>query len=165
MRFKLFTNSIPCADAAEAELNGFLASHRIVNVTHHVVPRQEGACLLFVVEYLEGEPRSGRKPSGSERIDYREKLSDADFEVFRRLREFRKALAEAEGVPVYAVFTNAQLAEIAEKRVTTKTVLSEVQGVGAARVEKYGERLLALCTGLMAEDKTEQDDAASGEPV
>ncbi len=165
MHFKLFTYSVPCGESAEAELNGFLSSHRIVNVSHHVVPRPDGACLLFVVEYLDGGGGGGRKPSAAERIDYREKLSEADFEVFRRLREVRKTLAEAEGVPVYTVLTNAQLAEIAERRIATKAGLAEIEGVGAARVEKYGDRLAAACAEIMAADGTGKNDAADGQSL
>ena len=37
-------------------------------------------------------------------------LKPEEFEVFSRLREWRKAAAEKEGVPVYTVLTNEQLA-------------------------------------------------------
>jgi superfamily II DNA helicase RecQ len=70
-------------------------------------------------------------------------LSAADFGIFSALRELRKSLAEAEGVPVYAVFTNEQLAKFAQNRPATKVALEKVEGVGVAKVEKYGERVLA----------------------
>jgi hypothetical protein len=41
-------------------------------------------------------------------VDYREVLKPEEFEVFSRLREWRKAVAEKEGIPVYAVLTNGQ---------------------------------------------------------
>jgi superfamily II DNA helicase RecQ len=149
MRYRLFACSIPPDPGVEADLNGFLASHRILNVTHHVVCKPDIACLLFVVAYLEGEAGSGKGRGEADRVDYREKLSEADFEVFRRLRELRKQMADEEKVPVYNVFTNAQLAQIAERRVQTRAALEGVEGVGQARLEKYGERLLALCNELM----------------
>lgn len=43
-------------------------------------------------------------------IDYKAVLSPEDFEIYAALRELRKSVAEAEGVPAYVVFTNAQLA-------------------------------------------------------
>ncbi len=72
-----------------------------------------------------------------------------EFEVFSRLRDWRKAVAEKEGVPVYVVLTNEQLAQMVQKKVNTKTGLKEIEGVGDPRVEKYGESLLALLAGPM----------------
>ncbi|MDP6507252.1 MAG: HRDC domain-containing protein, partial [Planctomycetota bacterium] len=93
----------------------------------------------IAVEYLESAPsQKGKTPS----IDYRDILNEADFGVFRRLRELRKQLAEAEGKPVYTIFTNAQLAEMAKRRTGTKAQLHEIEGVGEAKVEKYGEQFL-----------------------
>lgn len=150
MRYKLFHFSVPCEAESEAELNSFLAGHRVVNVTHHLVPRSDGATLLFVVEYLDanGGGDSAKSSGSKARIDYREKLSEADFEIFRQLRDLRKQMAEAEGVPVYNVFTNAQLAEIAEKRIVSRSRLEKVDGVGQARIDKYGDRMLTRCLQL-----------------
>ena len=50
---------------------------------------------------------------GKQRVDYKEVLSPADFALFAKLRDWRKATAEQEGIPVYAVLTNEQLAAIA----------------------------------------------------
>jgi superfamily II DNA helicase RecQ len=51
-------------------------------------------------------------------------------------------VAEKEGVPVYVVFTNEQLAEMVKKKVSSKAALKEIEGVGEARVEKYGDAVL-----------------------
>ena len=72
------------------------------------------------------------------KVDYKEVLKPEDFEVFSRLRDWRKAEAEQEGVPVYGVFTNEQLAEMVRQRAGTKAALKGIAGVGEARVEKYG---------------------------
>ena len=50
-------------------------------------------------------------------------LKPEEFEVFSRLRDWRKGVAEKEGVPVYVVFTNEQLAEMVKKKVGTKAAL------------------------------------------
>lgn len=98
--------------------------------------------LVVVVEYVEG----GRAPEGPKapKVDYRERLSEADFAVFSMLREERKRIGEEEGVPVYNVFNNAQLAEMVEQRVTTEDAMRKIEGVGQARMEKYGSRILAV---------------------
>jgi len=60
------------------------------------------------------------------------------------LRDGRRALAEKEGVPVYTIFRNEQLAQMVQKKVHRKAALKEIEGVGDARVEKYGEALVQL---------------------
>ncbi len=141
MPYHLFQFPIPGA-ADLSELNSFLASQRVVAVQQHLVPAQGGgATLAFVVQTTEGGARSS---SAGRKIDYKEELSAEDFALFSRLRDERKKIAEAEGVPIYAVLTNEQLAEIAQRRPKTLAALAEVPGLGKARIEKHGERLLRL---------------------
>ena len=83
-------------------------------------------------------------PGGRPKVDYKEVLKPEEFEVFSRLRDWRKTVAEKEGVPVYVVLTNEQLAQMVQKKVNSKTGLKEIEGVGDARVEKYGEVLVQL---------------------
>ena len=42
------------------------------------------------------------------------------------------------GIPVYAVVTNAQLAQIAEKKPQTITALGQIEGIGQGKCEKFG---------------------------
>jgi len=83
---------------------------------------------------LDSNKNTGRKS----RIDYKEVLNEQDFALFSKLRELRKQIAEKEGIPVYAVFTNEQLAEIVRRKVKTKTEMRKIEGIGEAKVEKYG---------------------------
>jgi len=77
-------------------------------------------------------------------VDYKEVLKPGEFEVFSRLRDWRRAVAEKEGVPVYTIFTNEQLAQMVQKKVNSKAALKEIEGVGDARVEKYGDALMQV---------------------
>jgi superfamily II DNA helicase RecQ len=90
----------------------------------------------------------GTSLSGRPKVDYKEVLKPDEFEVFSRLREWRKGVAEKEGVPVYTVLTNEQLAQIIQKKVSSKAALKEIEGVGDARVEKYGEAVLETLAAL-----------------
>ena len=56
----------------------------------------------------------------------------------------RKEIAQVEGVPVYTIFTNEQLAQMVQSRATTKAALEKIAGVGDARIEKYGGRMLEV---------------------
>jgi superfamily II DNA helicase RecQ len=55
------------------------------------------------------------------------------------LRTLRKTLADQEGVPAYALFTKEQLADMVRRPVLSLEGLAGIDGVGQARVEKYGD--------------------------
>ena len=144
MQLKLFILPVKNLSAAEAEMNAFLRSHRVLAVKKEFVSDGENSFWTFCVEYLESAPgiTGGTSLSGRPKVDYKEVLKPDEFEVFSRLREWRKGVAEKEGVPVYTVLTNEQLAQIIQKKVSSKAALKEIEGVGDARVEKYGEAVL-----------------------
>jgi hypothetical protein len=58
------------------------------------------------VSYLAADGRP--EPAKHGNVDYREVLDDKDFAVFAKLRTKRKELADKDGVPAYALFTNEQ---------------------------------------------------------
>ena len=143
MQLKLFILPIKNLAAPEAEMNAFLRSHRVLAVKKEFVGDGENSFWTFCVEYLESAP-AGIAAPGSKlpKVDYKELLKPEEFEVFSRLRDWRKGVAEKEGVPVYVVFTNEQLAEMVKKKVNSKAALKEIEGVGDARLEKYGDAVL-----------------------
>ncbi|SFO39719.1 ATP-dependent DNA helicase, Rep family [Geodermatophilus obscurus] len=68
-------------------------------------------------------------------------------ELFERLRAWRSSTAQAASVPAYVVFTDATLQAIAEARPTSIRELSGLPGVGARKLEMYGEDVLATVGG------------------
>ncbi len=62
--------------------------------------------------------------------------------LFEALRETRRDLARAAGVPPYVVFHDATLREMAALRPQTLSQLGEVQGVGAKKLDAYGQAFL-----------------------
>lgn len=134
---------VPITDGGESQnaLNAFLRGHRVLQVQKNAFAEGWGFC----VEWLEG-PKSGVANENwrkNPRIDYREVLEAVVFERFARLRERRKAIAVEEGIPPYMVMTDAQLAELAKVETPQIADMKKIEGVGDARVTKYGERLLA----------------------
>jgi superfamily II DNA helicase RecQ len=157
MRLRFFTIPVHGGREAAEELDGFLASHRILAVDRHLVQDGANSAWAVCVGFVAGEEERGQ-PKKRGKIDYREVLNEQDFAVFARIRALRKELAEGEGVPPYALFTNEQLAEMVQRRVQTAAALREIAGVGEARVEKYGQRLLRLLREAFAQSQ------ASGAP-
>jgi len=66
-----------------------------------------------------------------------------DEALFARLREARLELARARGVPAYVICHDRTLQEMAAYRPRTPEALTTIHGMGPARIEHYGEALLA----------------------
>src|SRR4051795_10959148 len=62
---------------------------------------------------------------------------------FDALKQWRLERAKADEVPAYVVFHNATLVEIAERQPRTLAELARIPGVGPAKLERYGEGVLA----------------------
>ncbi|MBS0656873.1 MAG: HRDC domain-containing protein [Verrucomicrobia bacterium] len=146
MAFRFYTIPARGDRQQEADLNGFLRSHRVLSVDRRWVEQGEHSHWCFCIDYLDapGGPGAGAGPGSAERVDYRAVLSPAQFEVFARLRLVRKELAEKEGVPVFSVFTNEQLAEMVRRQCRTREALRGIDGIGEARVSRYGAAVLAV---------------------
>jgi len=129
---------------ADAELNDFLAKHRIISIDKRWVQSDEHIGWCFCVEY--GPPRqhaeSPRREVPSNRPDMRTRLSPEDFRIYCRLKEWRLALSTKQLVAPYLVFTNEQLAQAIEMRATSRADLAKIAGVGDSRIENYGDQLL-----------------------
>lgn len=135
---------------AESEVNAFLARHRVVAIDRRWVEEGSNSFWAICIDHFPPGGADVRRGSafGRTRIDYKQVLSPEEFAVFSRLRELRKEIAQADAVPVYAVFTNEQLALIVQQRCRTAADLSRIEGVGEARVEKYGSRIVELVSTL-----------------
>jgi ATP-dependent DNA helicase UvrD/PcrA len=64
--------------------------------------------------------------------------------LFAALREWRTARARDEAMPPYVVAHDSTLAAIAEVRPRTMAALRRVKGMGPAKLEKYGDEILAV---------------------
>ena len=74
-------------------------------------------------------------------------VASEDRDLFERLRDQRRELAKARGVPAYVVCSDRTLAEIAAQRPGDEAALGAVHGMGPARIEAYGEALLGVVNG------------------
>jgi ATP-dependent DNA helicase RecQ len=96
-------------------------------------------------------PRAGRRPAAggadATRVEAVE-LSAADAAVFEQLRAWRGATAREQSLPAYTVFHDATLRAIAMARPATLAELSEINGVGEAKLAKYGEQVLDLLAAV-----------------
>jgi len=82
--------------------------------------------------------RVSMRPSGP-RLEF-------DQELFERLRQVRRDLAEERQVPAYVVFSDATLVEMATQRPRSLGELAMISGVGPTKLSRYGQAFLrVLC--------------------
>lgn len=73
--------------------------------------------------------------------------SDMDEGLYERLRDWRSEQARELGQPAYCVFTDKTLMAIAERVPATGGELSAISGVGARKLVRFGDDVLAICAG------------------
>jgi superfamily II DNA helicase RecQ len=148
MQIQFASFSLPLYPNSDEEehLNRFLRSHTIMLCHTQFLPDQGGRWAVLV-QYGIGRPPED-KPHG--KVDYKEVLSVEDFALFDKLRQARKRLSEAEGVPPYAVCTNEQLSQLAVQKPSTKAAFQSIEGLGQAKAEKYAQALLDVLAEQMA---------------
>ena len=115
---------------------------RLTEAAHPVLRGQERLDLRWTT--AKPAARAGRRRArpgagGSPAVT----LHGPDAELFESLRAERKVIADEQGVPAYVVVHDATLREIASRRPATTDQLLDIPGIGAAKAERYGERMLA----------------------
>lgn len=145
MQIELFT--IPMLGGADllGELNHFLKLHRVTDVQKTAVASGGVNYWAFCITYLPQADSDTKIPGTKKgKIDYREVLEESVFARFAELRKIRKQIADAEAIPPYAIFTDAELAEVAKLETITLKSLKTIPGVGEKKIEKYGNRFCII---------------------
>ncbi|MFO7678993.1 MAG: DNA helicase RecQ [Chloroflexota bacterium] len=78
-------------------------------------------------------------------------MAPHDAALFALLREKRKELADAQGVPPYVIFSDRTLVEMAIYFPQSAAAFGQMYGVGAAKLEKYADVFLPLVQAYCAE--------------
>ena len=99
---------------------------------------------------LKGERRielrvdPGRTKGRKDRPQREPALKGAAGETFAALRRWRSEEARAQGVPPYVIFHDATLNGIAQSRPRDLVQLASVAGVGATKLDRYGQAILHI---------------------
>jgi superfamily II DNA helicase RecQ len=153
MQIRLFNIPISDNGVMLAELNGFLANSKVLEIEQKFYQNEKGAYWCFCVRYITGVFQQSKNTANKEKTDYKQVLSEAEFASFSKLRACRKTIAANDAVPAYAVFTDEELAGIAKLPEIIATKLISIKGIGDKKVEKYGQQLIELFNA-----KTEKDE-------
>lgn len=99
-------------------------------------------------------PKEVEKVKKSEKKTANEKEENPS--LVEALKALRRSIAKEQGVPAYIVFSDSSLKDMARKLPENEDEFLDVSGVGAVKLERYGEEFLKVITGFI-EDKREID--------
>jgi ATP-dependent DNA helicase RecQ len=71
-------------------------------------------------------------------------VAEADADLLKLLKNWRRQQAQSQAVPPYVVFHDRTLLEIASSRPKDFESLASIGGVGKAKLSRYGDELLKL---------------------
>jgi superfamily II DNA helicase RecQ len=142
MQIRIFSIPVFDSETETGELNRFLRAHKIIDIEKQFVQASNPPFWSFCIRYIDmAVPVENQKKP---KVDYKDILDEATFKIFSDLRIYRKQIAERDGVPAYAVFTNEELAEIAKLEEITTSKLQTIKGIGEQKARKYGAELIEL---------------------
>jgi ATP-dependent DNA helicase RecQ len=149
-------------ESAEFEKDGKVIPYRRISLTGAGLAARPAMPLPLlisdgVVEEFAGAPAaSGRRKKadsardGSKRIENRGQTAATELTprgqaLAARLREWRTAEAKRLRVPPYVVLHDRTLTEVARVRPRSPHELLAIEGIGSAKVERFGAAILELC--------------------
>lgn len=125
-----------------SELIEFLISINLIGVEHGTYPT------IYVApagkDVLTGKQQVFRK----EAVKIRQVSNDDP--LFEELRQLRKTVAEAEKVPPFVIFSDSALKDMCAKLPQNEQEFLGVSGVGANKLEKYGEAFIECIAAFCA---------------
>lgn len=145
MQIKVF-DILSVSDSKEIEtVNKFIRGHKIIDIDRQFYVSSDNLphWSLFIT-YISSQNEANILSDKKGKVDYKEILSEEEFNKFTKLRVIRKQLAENDAIPAYAVFSDAELAQISQLPTLELSYIKKITGIGDKRAEKYGS---LICEG------------------
>jgi ATP-dependent DNA helicase RecQ len=117
-------------------------------------PLLNGSLKLHVRQFV--KQRKVKKTRSSKA---RVTLQAADTPLFDALRLHRSALAQQQSVPPYVILHDKTLHAICELRPENTAQLAEIPGIGARKLELYGDELIRITQQHSADLANSNQDA------
>jgi superfamily II DNA helicase RecQ len=160
MPYKFFIIPILHGEEAEREFNAFLAGHRNLQVDKDFVANGQQSFWAVSVAYAStsSTQTEGKSAAYEPKVKYEEEMSGEQFDLYTELRELRNEIAEANKVPAYKIFNDAELASMAREMPDSIAGLRKIRGIGKAKTDAHGEVFLEKL-------RKARNAAASGVPA
>jgi ATP-dependent DNA helicase RecQ len=115
----------------------------LTDAAREVLKGEVPVVLREAVEPAKGRGRGSRR--GADKVPAAASTLDAEGQArFAALKAWRAEVAREHNLPAYVVFHDATLAEMAREHPDSLEALSHVTGVGAKKLEAYGEEILRV---------------------
>ncbi|MFT5785820.1 MAG: ATP-dependent DNA helicase RecQ [Ascidiaceihabitans sp.] len=117
----------------------------------HGALRMTDAALPILRDEAKISLRRDTIKSATRRPAVKEMVSEEDAPLLSALKAKRRGLAEAGKVPAYIIFNDKTLIEMAEKRPANLDAMAGISGIGAKKLDSYGDAFLEVINGEAAQ--------------
>ena len=124
---------------AQGYLKVDVTRYQVLQLTERCRPVLKGGEAVYLKPL-----RDDKKSRGSAGEGERWLRTEREERLWNTLRRWRKDTADEHNVPAYAVFNDRTLRELVEQRPASEDELRRIYGVGATKLERYGDDLLAI---------------------
>ncbi|MFC6268612.1 DNA helicase RecQ [Frigoriflavimonas asaccharolytica] len=77
-------------------------------------------------------------------------ILNVDAALFQKLKELRLKIAKEENLPAFVIFNDASLRDMADRQPQNLTDFEKISGVGAVKLEKFGQQFLEVIVDHLA---------------
>jgi len=101
------------------------------------------------------------RKAGADRVEAQVgALTPEERQRYEHLRKWRNGRATKDGRPPYLLLTNQQVLEVARRDPSNAAELAQIEGIGHARLDTWGDDILATLASL----RVSQGDPARSTP-
>lgn len=148
MQYKIFSVSTISGEQEEERMNKFIRSVKVVATKSQFCQNADMEYWTFCITYMPTQ-KSEEERQRKTRIDYREVLGENEFAKFAEMRKVRKTISERISIPAYAVFTDAELAEMAKVEEASIENFMKIDGISEKQMNAYGAEIIAGLEGYL----------------
>lgn len=123
-------------------LEAFLARINLIRLQTAFVEAEPAYWSLLI---FHGEQKITNKKIS---VDSEKELSEADKEVYKFLKAWRKDKGEQLNLPLYMICHNKELMSIAKARPKTIEELLHIKGFGEYKSKKFGEDIIVMINAM-----------------
>lgn len=146
MQIKIFTLKFDSLSGGfnDEVVQVFTKDKEVISIKDHFFFKNEVPYLTLMIQYTWTRSNLNSEAVQTKSENWKQELSEADRGLFDLLRNWRMKRSQKEGVPPYLLFSNAQLAKIVKARPQALAELAKIDGVGQAKIDKYGSEILEI---------------------
>jgi ATP-dependent DNA helicase RecQ len=162
MKLKVFTLRFSGSTEGfdDKPLRDFIADKEVIEFSEHFFIHENTPFLTILIAYRSIESLESRRYV--KQPDPRLEFDGVEKEAYDALRAWRAAAGKLEGIPVYMIASNKQLAKIIKVKPTSREALGRVEGIGEAKIHKYGDQVLEVLSKHLSGTPAQASDQGEG---